>query len=110
MSRILPDAKDQDVNCRTFGRCVYGFEIDGEMGNLVLPEDKPDHGRFFRYVRYNADLSQKSLDDLDLSDIEAAAVQKMDAVGRIENLSRIGQAVPKKEVAVAQFGVFVDRV
>src|SRR4030095_7089907 len=27
---------DQDINCRTFGRCVHGSEIDREMGNLVL--------------------------------------------------------------------------
>ena len=98
---------DQDVNCRTFGRCVYGSEIDREMGNLVLPAETPDQGRFFRYVRYNADLSQKGLNDLGLADIEAAAVQKMDAVGQIENLARIGQAVAKNEVSIGHFGTFV---
>ena len=67
---------EQDINCRTLGRCVHGSEIDREMGNLVLPAETPDLGRFFRYVRYNADLSQKGLNDLGLDDIEAAAVQK----------------------------------
>ncbi len=98
---------EQDINCRTFGRCVYGSEIDREMGNLVLPAGTPDHGRFFRYVRYNADLSQKSLNDLGLSDIEAATVQKMDAVGQIDNLSRVGKAVAQNEVAIEHFGSFV---
>jgi hypothetical protein len=98
---------EQDINCRTFGRCVYGSEIDREMGNLVLPAETPDHGRSFRYVRYNADLSQKSLNDLGLSDIEAAAVQKMDAVGQIDNLSRVGKAVAQKEVSIEHFGPFV---
>jgi hypothetical protein len=98
---------EQDINCRTFGRCVYGSEIDREMGNLVLPAETPDHGRSFRYVRYNADLSQKGLDDLGLSDIEATAVQKMDAVGQIDNLSRLGQAVAQKEVSIDHFGSFV---
>lgn len=98
---------EQDINCRTFGRCVYGSEIDREMGNLVLPAETPDHGRSFRYVRYNADLSQKSLNDLGLSDIEAAAVQKMDAVGQIDNLSRVGKAVAQKEVSIEHFGAFV---
>jgi hypothetical protein len=98
---------EQDINCRTFGRCVYGSEIDREMGNLVLPAETPDHGRSFRYVRYNADLSQKGLDDLGLNDIEAAAVQKMDAVGQINNLSRVGQAVAQKEVSIDHFGSFV---
>jgi hypothetical protein len=64
-------------------------------------------GRFFRYVRYNADLSQKGLNDLGLADIEAAAVQKMDAVDQIENLSRVGKAVAQKEVSIDHFGPFV---
>ena len=100
---------DQDINCRTFGRCVYGSEIDREMGNLMLPDQSPpeDRGRFFRYVRYNADLSQKGLDALGLSEIKAAAVQKMDAVDQIENLSRVGQTVAKNEVAIEHFGSFV---
>jgi hypothetical protein len=100
---------DQDINCRTFGRCVHGSEIDREMGNLVLPDQKPaqNHGRLFRYVRYNADLSQKGLNALGLNDIEAAGVQKMDAVRQIENLSRVGQAVATREVAIEHFGAFV---
>ncbi len=98
---------EQDVNCRTFGRCVHGSEIDREMGNLVLPQDAPDHGRFFRYVRYNADLSQQGLDDLGLNDIEGAEVRKMDAVEQIDNLSRIGKAVAQKEVSIDHFGSFV---
>ena len=98
---------EQDVNCRTFGRCVHGSEIDREMGNLVLPAETADHGRFFRYVRYNADLSREALDGLGLEDIDATAVQKMDAVEQIENLSRVGKAVAQKEVALEHFGPFV---
>jgi len=98
---------EQDINCRTFGRCVHGSEIDREMGNLVLPAETPDHGRFFRYVRYNADLSQKALNDLGLGEIEAAAVQKMDSVGQLENLSRVGKAVAQKEISIDHFGAFV---
>jgi hypothetical protein len=100
---------DQDINCRTFGRCVHGSEIDHEMGNLVLPAQgstAPEATRLFRYIRYNADLSQKGLDDLGLNDIEATAVQKMDAVGQIENLSRVGQMVAKNEVRIEHFGNF----
>jgi predicted acylesterase/phospholipase RssA len=101
---------DQDVNCRIFGRCIHGSAIDREMGDLVLADQgtpAQEHGRFFRYVRYNADLSQDGLNALGLGNIEAAAVQKMDAVGQIENLSRIGQAVAQKEVSIDHFGSFV---
>ena len=118
---------DQDVNCRTFGRCVYGAEIDREIGNLVLPVEAEeeavvrDHGRFFRYARYNADISQEGLLKLDaeldrrmLHEIErvgkipSAAVQQMDAVDQIGNLRKIGAAFAKTELEVKKhFGSFL---
>ena len=103
---------DQDINCRTFGRCVHGAEIDREMGSLVLPDkaDDPgggDHGRFFRYVRYNADLSQRGLEALGVGDIPSAAAQQMDAVDQIDNLRRIGRAVAR-EVQLSHFGAFEE--
>jgi hypothetical protein len=100
---------DQDISCRTFGRCVHGAEIDREIGNLVLPDagtPVPAGDRLFRYVRYNADLSETGLAALGLADIEAAAVQQMDAVSQIGNLSRIGRALAEREVSIAHFGSF----
>ncbi|MEO8600953.1 MAG: patatin-like phospholipase family protein [bacterium] len=103
---------DQDVNCRTFGRCVHGAEIDREMGDLVLPaEDERDgardHKRLFRYVRYNADLSPGGLEALGCGDLRSEAVQQMDAVDQIDSLRRIGRAVGQREVEVAtHFGPF----
>ena len=98
---------DQDINCRTFGRCAHGSEIDRELGDMVLPDVPPAEGtRLFRYVRYNADLSQAGLDALGLADITAAAVQQMDAVGEIDHLARIGRAVAEREVSIAHFGSF----
>ena len=101
---------DQDVNCRTFGRCVHGADIDREMGNLVLAE-RDEHarrqGRLFRYVRYNADLSQAGLQALGLGDLRSAAVQQMDAVDQLDSLCRIGRAVGTSEVNVRKhFGPF----
>ena len=103
---------DQDINCRTFGRCAHGAEIDREMGNLVLPGigNDPgggDHGKLFRYVRYNADLSQRGLVALGLGNIPSAAVQQMDAVDQIDNLRSVGRAVAK-EVELSHFGFFED--
>ena len=118
---------DQDINCRTFGRCVHGAEIDREMGNMVLSVDEEKagakgHGRFFRYARYNADLSEEGLAKLDkaldnnaklkdvprVGQIPAAGVQQMDAVDQIGNLRKIGVAVAKTELDVKkQFGPFL---
>ncbi len=51
---------DQDINCRTVGRCVWGAPIDSEMHDLIPGlVDGPDLGRAFRYARYNAELSRK---------------------------------------------------
>ena len=101
---------DQDVNCRTFGRCVHGASIDSELGDLVLSEEQEQAGksyeRFFRYARYNADLSEKGLKLLDVAldknkDLSAvspvgkippAEVQRMDAVEQMDNLRKIGVA------------------
>jgi patatin-like phospholipase/acyl hydrolase len=117
---------DQDVNCRTFGRCVHGASIDNELGDLVLSEEQEQiaksYGRFFRYARYNAELSEKGLKKLDaaldadhelsavprVGKIPPAEVQKMDAVEQMDNLRKIGVAVAKTEVNVKKhFGSFV---
>jgi len=117
---------DQDVNCRTFGRCVHGASIDSELGDLVLSEEQEQAGksyeRFFRYARYNADLSEKGLKLLDVAldknkDLSAvspvgkippAEVQRMDAVEQMDNLRKIGVAVAKTEVNVKKhFGSFL---
>jgi len=103
---------DQDINCRTFGRCVHGADIDREVGNLVLSEEEEksgakDHGRFFRYARYNADLGPEGLKDLGVGDLKSSDVQQMDAVDQIGNLRRIGRAVAQREMNVKQhFGPF----
>lgn len=102
---------DQDINCRTFGRCVHGAEIDREIGDLVLAGEDAQAGgreRLFRYVRYNADLSQPGLAALGLGELQAAAVQQMDAVDQLDDLQRIGRAVAAREVNVVKhFGPFL---
>ena len=111
---------EQDINCRTVGRCVHGAEIDREIESMVLPESSPA-GKFFRYARYNADLSAEGLKALDaklgalrlndtdrVGDMPADAVQKMDAVDQINNLRKIGRAVARTELDVkAHFGPFL---
>jgi predicted acylesterase/phospholipase RssA len=78
---------DQDINCRTVGRCIFGATIDRELGNMTPVDAKgnileldSDASRHFSYVRYNADLSQKGLDDAGLKHIESDDVRQMDSV------------------------------
>ena len=99
---------DQDINCRTVGRCTYGEPIDSELEDLSCPEPLDTNlNRAFLYTRYNADLRQSALKALGLGDVEAAKVQKLDAVNQIVNLTRIGEASALAQVDLKHFGDFV---
>lgn len=103
---------DQDLNCRTIGRCVYGAPIDREVGDLI-PVDEHGHalplsqdlGRAFLYARYNADLSFNGLRKMGLGDIDPRNVSKLDSVDALEDLSRVGQKLAE-EVTLEHFGPF----
>jgi hypothetical protein len=97
---------DQDINCRTVGRCVYGAKIDRELGDLVVPDDAPDLGRAFRYARYDADLSAKGLKDLGVKGAIPEKVQQLDAVDQLETMVTIGEAVAGR-VERKHFGTFL---
>lgn len=106
---------DQDINCRVFGRCVYGAPIDREMGDLI-PRDEDqrpvplakDLGRAFLYARYNADLGREGLDTMGLNDIDPEQVGQLDSVKYIDALSRVGQRLAE-EVRLEHFGPFIGK-
>jgi uncharacterized protein len=114
---------DQDINCRTVGRCTHGAHLDREILDLVprqaavggtteqqsaAPEIplSTDLGRRFLYARYNADLSRQGLDNLGFKTVDAPSIQKMDAVENIEVLLSIGRAAGAS-VHRAHFGPFL---
>lgn len=114
---------DQDVNCRTIGRCTYGSHLDREIMDMV-PRQVPfgattsefyaappiplttDLGRRFLYCRYNVDLSSSGLTELGFPQVDPLKIQKMDGVENISVLLEIGQAA-SKFVDLAHFGPFV---
>lgn len=100
---------DQDINCRTIGRCIYGAPIDRELGDMIPLDNEgkilpltSDAGRHFSYVRYNADLSPEGLKDAGLGGISSKEVRKMDSVKYISQLRRVGQTAGKSQVNVGQ--------
>jgi uncharacterized protein len=109
---------DQDVNCRTVGRCVHGEPIDAEVGDFIPRRDgKPvpvseDLGRAFLYARYNAELSRAWLDERGLKDVEPESVAQLDSVEHIPDLSRVGQKlgddVRAEHFALETFGQFYE--
>jgi uncharacterized protein len=96
---------DQDINCRTVGRCVHGAPIDREMGDLIPAKDDTTP-RAFRYARYNADISQKGLEDLGFKDLKSDDVGKLDAIDQIPSLRRIGRKIGE-EIKIEHFAGFV---
>jgi len=114
---------DQDVNCRTVGRCTFGAPLDREILDLVprqLEEGmtleqqyaapavplSTNLGRNFLYARYNADLSSTGLRNIGFPNLDAANIQKMDAVENIPTLIEIGRAAGQR-VDAAHFGPFI---
>lgn len=106
---------DQDINCRTVGRCCYGAPIDRELKDMV-PMDKDgniypltqDTKRHFLYVRYNADLSQEGLNDMDLNHIEAEHVREMDSIKYLDELQEVGTVAANTQMSLSHFGKFVQ--
>jgi uncharacterized protein len=100
---------DQDINCRTVGRCCFGAPIDRELGDMI-PLDASgkvlgldsDAGRHFSYVRYNADLSEAGLQKAGLGDIDSDEVRQMDSVKFIPQLRRVGKTIGQQQVKLAQ--------
>ena len=114
---------DQDISCRTVGRCTFGAHLDREIMDLVprqlregiTLEDQyaapgvplsRNLGCHFLYVRYNADLSGEGLKNMGFSHVDAASIRKMDAVENIPVLTEIGRAAAQR-VEPEQFGFFL---
>ncbi len=114
---------DQDINCRTMGRCTFGAHLDREIMDLIPRELREgaileeayaapriplstNLGRHFLYARYNADISSSGLKSLGFPNADAASVQKMDAVENIPLLLAIGQAAAQY-VKAEHFGSFL---
>ncbi len=100
---------DQDTNCRTVGRCIYGAPIDREIGDLIPKdasnnpiESSVDTNRLFSYIRYNADLSDKGLAGLGLFHIDSEDVRQMDSVKYMPQMREVGRAAAK-EVSLDHF-------
>ena len=111
-------AVEADICCRQVGRCVFGPEIDIELGGMASDFDEEpgamkgsvaESGRkAFLYARYDPDISQKGLDALGLSDVDADKLA-MDNVAMIEDLFRIGEAAAQTQVDFRNhFAAFIE--
>ena len=65
---------DQDLKCRSVGRCIHGAMMDRELGDMIPrgPDGaqlliSTDAGRSCTYVRYNVEISDLGLEALGMS-------------------------------------------
>ena len=86
-------ASHQDCLCRIFGNCKAGDPIDSEIGDLIGDQGGPVRPKLFTYLRYNADLTAEGLARLELTGIDAANIQRLDACANVPHLQTIGRAV-----------------
>jgi len=86
---------EQDLLCRVFGKCLVGDPLDREVGDLIGKKG-PVSPKLFTYMRYNAELSEKGLPKLGLSDVKPEDVQQLDSTEHIKELQEVGQAVAKQ--------------
>jgi uncharacterized protein len=106
-------AIENDINCRTIGRCVHGRAIDRELGDLVprdadgkaVPLSQP-LGRAFLYARFDPDVSAAGLQAAGLGDIDAAALT-MDNIEMMTALERVGAVEAKHVDLRSQFATFM---
>jgi predicted acylesterase/phospholipase RssA len=88
----------QDYLCRCLGDCLFGEELDIEAGSLLAadPSTAPPPGRnWFSYVRYNRTYKKKEMAEILKADPRLA---RIDAVGAIPELRRIGHAYAQENV------------
>ena len=108
---------DQDINCRTAGRCVFGREIDRELGDMIPRSCDPlrgaeiplstSQGKAFLYARYDPLVDAKGIEELGLTgQVNPAHVQEMDKPKYIDEMQRVGAAYAKKYVDMSPFERF----
>lgn len=100
-------AVENDINCRSVGRCVYGLPIDAELGAMLHTPEQQAH-KMFTYARFDADLSVQGVRELGLDSIDPRGI-RLDAVHRIADMKTIGQTAARGAVNMPlQFPRFLD--
>jgi hypothetical protein len=86
-------AAQQDMICRTMGKCLYGAPLDSEVGDMCQEDGLP---KMFSYVRYNESYRAKAI--LDLQKKYGKQIRRIDSIDSIPALSEIGREYAQKHV------------
>ena len=86
---------EQDYACRCLGECIFGEELDSEVGSLV-GGSIPGH-KWFSYVRYNQSLLGSEAEKI-LAKYSNLA--RLDAVSAIPLVRELGRAYAAEHIAL----------
>ncbi len=89
---IYTTTREQDLFCRTFGRCVTGESIDLEVSNMKHTSF-PLEPRIFRYHRINPVISDEGLKAIGCGHIKPKDIAAIDKVENISQMTEVGQAM-----------------
>ena len=95
-------AAENDVTCRTIGRCVHGSSIDNELKDMVPSVPTK---RAFTYARYDVDLSPSGLEAHGFSAPRARLT--MDSVQAIDAFCTIGNMAAQQVDVPSHFSRFI---
>ena len=116
LSNLMYQAQvEQDINCRTIGRCSYGPVLDREVGDLIIrdpsgqaiPLDQ-NQGRAFLYTRYDLELTEEGLKSIGITGLDPKPIQSMDSTKSMDDLVMVGKRLAEK-VNLSHFGSFIDQ-
>jgi hypothetical protein len=101
---------ENDIKCRTIGRCVFGARIDGEIGDLKKPvmTGSDNLGRHFLYARYDPNVADDGLIEMGLAHLTGRRFE-MDDLSQLAALSTIGQQYAEDVDIHRDFPTFMPR-
>lgn len=89
---IYATTREQDLLCRTFGRCLTGESIDLEVSDMKQTSF-PLESRMFRYHRINPVISDSGLKEIGCGHIRPKDVASIDKVDNVGQMAEVGQAM-----------------
>lgn len=99
-------AMENDMSCRTIGRCVAGPQLDREIGDMIPPAGTQTDRKFL-YARYDIETSPEKLHALGLGDIDTGKLA-MDNPAAAPDMKRIGEKLGEQVDLAAQFPGFLS--
>ncbi len=97
--------REQDLLCRTFGRCITGDRIDLEVGDMKTTPFALE-SKMFRYHRVNPGISEPGLESIGCGHIRPKDIAPINSTKHLDHLSEVGRAMAKeiKNVVLNEWG------